>query len=297
MQRLVDAGELTEEEAEQSERRNIILQALGPDPRVKVDLTHQPLRRGDTLIICSDGLSGRCGARRSPSMVAAHPDLPDAVRRADRSRQRARRARQHHGGRGPVRGRRAARAPERRRRGLPGLSRLPDGGDPEPTTTVPLPSRPRHPPRAPWRLCRPPAGTRPGRRALLLALIVLLLTVLLANRLCRRPGDAAPLGARLTWVGGLSFASGLPYFLFNETHPGLAGAAGRRAWPGSGSRPVPRCPWVLKFLWAPARRPARQPAAVDQRLPRAARGAHRAARARRPRAPRRAARRAAAALS
>ena len=43
MQRLVDAGELTEEEAEQSERRNIILQALGPEPRVKVDLTFQPL--------------------------------------------------------------------------------------------------------------------------------------------------------------------------------------------------------------------------------------------------------------
>jgi protein phosphatase len=58
MQRLVDAGELTEDEAEQSERRNIILQALGPDPRVKVDLTSQSIRRGDTLILCSDGLSG-----------------------------------------------------------------------------------------------------------------------------------------------------------------------------------------------------------------------------------------------
>ena len=54
----MDAGELTEEEAEQSERRNIILQALGPDPRVKVDLSQQSLRRGDTLILCSDGLSG-----------------------------------------------------------------------------------------------------------------------------------------------------------------------------------------------------------------------------------------------
>ena len=53
MQRLVDAGELTEEEAEQSERRNIILQALGPDPRVKVDLTHQsppPGRHPDHLL-------------------------------------------------------------------------------------------------------------------------------------------------------------------------------------------------------------------------------------------------------
>jgi protein phosphatase len=75
MQRLVDAGELTEEEAEHSERRNIILQALGPDPRVKVDLTHQTLRRGDTLIICSDGLSGLVRREEFASMVAAHPDL------------------------------------------------------------------------------------------------------------------------------------------------------------------------------------------------------------------------------
>ncbi len=58
MQRLVDAGELTEEEAAVSERRNIILQALGPDPNVKVDLTRQELRKGDLLLMCSDGLSG-----------------------------------------------------------------------------------------------------------------------------------------------------------------------------------------------------------------------------------------------
>jgi protein phosphatase len=59
MQRLVDAGELTEEEAAQSERRNIILQALGPDARIRVDLTWQELQRGDVLVICSDGLSGQ----------------------------------------------------------------------------------------------------------------------------------------------------------------------------------------------------------------------------------------------
>jgi protein phosphatase len=59
MQRLVDAGELTEEEAEVSERRNIILQALGPEAKVKVDLTHQDMRRGDCLVLCSDGLSGQ----------------------------------------------------------------------------------------------------------------------------------------------------------------------------------------------------------------------------------------------
>jgi protein phosphatase len=58
-QRLVDVGELTEEQAELSERRNIILQALGPDPTVRVDLTYEDLRRGDVLILCSDGLSGQ----------------------------------------------------------------------------------------------------------------------------------------------------------------------------------------------------------------------------------------------
>jgi protein phosphatase len=56
-QRLVEVGELTEEEAETSERRNIILQALGPDARIKVDLSWQSLQRGDVLIVCSDGLS------------------------------------------------------------------------------------------------------------------------------------------------------------------------------------------------------------------------------------------------
>ena len=57
MQKLIEAGELSEEEAEQSERRNIILQALGPDASIKIDLTHQPVRRGDVLVLCSDGLS------------------------------------------------------------------------------------------------------------------------------------------------------------------------------------------------------------------------------------------------
>jgi protein phosphatase len=72
----VDAGELTEEEAEQSERRNIILQALGPDPRVKVDLSHQQLRRDDTLILCSDGLSGLVRREEFAQLVESSPDLP-----------------------------------------------------------------------------------------------------------------------------------------------------------------------------------------------------------------------------
>jgi protein phosphatase len=77
MQRLVDAGELTPEEAEQSERRNIILQALGPDPRVKVDLTRQTLRKGDVLIICSDGLSGQVKREEFAELAGKYPDLAE----------------------------------------------------------------------------------------------------------------------------------------------------------------------------------------------------------------------------
>lgn len=78
MQRLVEAGELTEEEAAQSERRNIILQALGPDPKVKVDLTHQEVRRGDVLVLCSDGLSGQVKKEEIARVVTEHHDLSSA---------------------------------------------------------------------------------------------------------------------------------------------------------------------------------------------------------------------------
>lgn len=80
MQRLVDAGELTEEEAAVSDRRNIILQALGPDPHVKVDLTRQELRRGDILVMCSDGLSGQVPKEDILRIVTASTDLVAACK-------------------------------------------------------------------------------------------------------------------------------------------------------------------------------------------------------------------------
>jgi protein phosphatase len=55
---LIEAGQLTEEEAETFEHNNIILQALGTADTVQVDLTYVELKRGDTLLLCSDGLSG-----------------------------------------------------------------------------------------------------------------------------------------------------------------------------------------------------------------------------------------------
>ena len=78
MQRLIDAGELTEEEAARNERRNIILQALGPDPHIKVDLPYQELRRGDVLVLCSDGLSGQVASDEIAAVIARAPTLDAA---------------------------------------------------------------------------------------------------------------------------------------------------------------------------------------------------------------------------
>jgi serine/threonine protein phosphatase PrpC len=74
LQRLVDAGELSAAQAETSTRRNIILQALGPDARVRVDLTVQALRHGDTLLLCSDGLSGVAAPHELEAAAAEEPD-------------------------------------------------------------------------------------------------------------------------------------------------------------------------------------------------------------------------------
>ena len=116
MQRLVEAGEITEEEAEQSERRNIILQALGPDPRVKVDLTRQSLRRGDLLVLCSDGLSGQVKKEEIAELAAATADLMDFCARLIETRQHPRRSGQHHRSRGALHRQGSGGAGWRRRR-------------------------------------------------------------------------------------------------------------------------------------------------------------------------------------
>jgi serine/threonine protein phosphatase PrpC len=81
MQKLIEAGELTEEEAAQSERRNIILQALGPEANIKVDLTYQRLRRGDVLVLCSDGLSGQVTRDQIGETINTEPDLVSACKK------------------------------------------------------------------------------------------------------------------------------------------------------------------------------------------------------------------------
>jgi len=86
---LIEAGQLTEEEAETFEHNNIILQALGTADTVQVALTFCELRRGDVLLLCSDGLSGmvrfddiREVLRTTPEPIEACKSLTERANQA-----------------------------------------------------------------------------------------------------------------------------------------------------------------------------------------------------------------------
>lgn len=60
VQTLVDAGKITDEEAEHHPQKNRILKALGGDLQVMPDVNMCPIKpkKGDIFLLCSDGLSG-----------------------------------------------------------------------------------------------------------------------------------------------------------------------------------------------------------------------------------------------
>lgn len=57
VQLMVCRGELTPEEARHFPGKNYITRAIGTEPTVKCDIFHLDLKRGDDLLLCSDGLT------------------------------------------------------------------------------------------------------------------------------------------------------------------------------------------------------------------------------------------------
>src|SRR5438309_9001808 len=78
VQQLVDVGQISEAEAETHMFRNVILQALGAQGDVTPVTGRIRLRKGDTLLLCSDGLSGKLRAEDIQNIVASNPDLARA---------------------------------------------------------------------------------------------------------------------------------------------------------------------------------------------------------------------------
>ncbi len=59
VQMLVDQGVMSEEDARRAPGKNVILQAVGLAPDVRVAIGKLELRRGDRLLLCSDGVSNQ----------------------------------------------------------------------------------------------------------------------------------------------------------------------------------------------------------------------------------------------
>jgi serine/threonine protein phosphatase PrpC len=78
VQQLVDVGQISEAEAETHMFRNVILQALGAQGDVTPVTGRIRLRRGDILLLCSDGLSGKLRSEDIQNILAGNPDLAKA---------------------------------------------------------------------------------------------------------------------------------------------------------------------------------------------------------------------------
>ena len=80
VQSLVDAGEITRDQAAIHPRRNLMMRAIDGIHAVDVDLSVREARTGDRLLLCSDGL---CGVLSDEAITAAlaTPDIVNAVSR------------------------------------------------------------------------------------------------------------------------------------------------------------------------------------------------------------------------
>jgi serine/threonine protein phosphatase PrpC len=74
VQQLVDVGQISEAEAETHMFRNVILQALGAQSDVTPATGRVHLKRGDIILLCSDGLSGKLRAEDIQNIVMSNEE-------------------------------------------------------------------------------------------------------------------------------------------------------------------------------------------------------------------------------
>lgn len=78
---LVEAGMIDRSAAEEHPQRNVILQAMGARPDVAVAIERVELRRGDFILLCSDGLSGKVKPDEMRDAILTTATLREACRR------------------------------------------------------------------------------------------------------------------------------------------------------------------------------------------------------------------------
>jgi serine/threonine protein phosphatase PrpC len=81
VQTLVDAGRISEEEAEAHPQRNVITKVLDGRDELEPDLSVREVRAGDRYLLCSDGLTGPVGSAETLSEALRIADPQEAVDR------------------------------------------------------------------------------------------------------------------------------------------------------------------------------------------------------------------------
>ncbi|MYW68915.1 Stp1/IreP family PP2C-type Ser/Thr phosphatase [Streptomyces sp. SID8379] len=79
VQRLVDEGRITEEEATTHPQRSLLMRALGSGDHVEPDLSIREVRAGDRYLICSDGLSGVVSHQTMEETLASYQGPQETV--------------------------------------------------------------------------------------------------------------------------------------------------------------------------------------------------------------------------
>nr|WP_244313378.1 Stp1/IreP family PP2C-type Ser/Thr phosphatase [Streptomyces zinciresistens] len=79
VQRLVDEGRITEEEATTHPQRSLLMRALGSGDHVEPDLSIREVRAGDRYLICSDGLSGVVSHQTLEETLASYQGPQETV--------------------------------------------------------------------------------------------------------------------------------------------------------------------------------------------------------------------------
>lgn len=80
VQHLIDEGQITKEEAATHPQRSIVTRAIGVAPNVDVDTMSMDLEEGDTVLLCSDGLTGVVGDDQIRQHLEASQDDETTVR-------------------------------------------------------------------------------------------------------------------------------------------------------------------------------------------------------------------------
>jgi PPM family protein phosphatase len=79
VEELLRGGKLTEEEALEHPQRSVITRALGIEPIVEIDTWTYPLRPGDVVLLCSDGLTSMISEQQVQDAIVQAPDLDAAA--------------------------------------------------------------------------------------------------------------------------------------------------------------------------------------------------------------------------